>query len=166
MFDKFGEFDSAEELNLAADGFLKEGDIESLRALAEENGIDFEDAEDYINGDTSRFATAFMAAFGRMEVMKKEEIDKKESPIERMPLRVILAMLQGMCTSEEMAAGVMKKGKRISSIYDAMRSEAEKHKSGSMGVSCGTDHQLCEIIRSYFLESEEELKHKIQSLYE
>ena len=40
---KFGEFDSAEELNKAAEGFKNEGDLESLYALAEENGISKED---------------------------------------------------------------------------------------------------------------------------
>lgn len=43
MFDKFGEFDSAEELNKAAEGLKEEGDKESLIELAKENGIDPED---------------------------------------------------------------------------------------------------------------------------
>ena len=38
MFDKFGEFNSVEELNAAAEGFRNEGDLESLMALAQENG--------------------------------------------------------------------------------------------------------------------------------
>ena len=46
MFDKFGEFDSVEELNKAAAGLKTEGDEESLIALAEENGLTREDAED------------------------------------------------------------------------------------------------------------------------
>ena len=166
MFDKFGEFDSVEELNLAADGFLKEGDLVSLRALAVENGIDREDAEDFINGDTMNLATLFMAAFGRMEVLKREEIDVMKNQVEKMPLQVIMGMLQGMCSTEDMAAAVMKKGKRIGVIYDAMRSEAGKHKTGNMGVSCGTDRQLCEIIKSYYLESEEAFKQSIESLYQ
>lgn len=51
MFDKFGEFDSAEELNKAAEGLKEEGDKESLIELAKENGIDPEDAEDYWNSE-------------------------------------------------------------------------------------------------------------------
>ena len=51
MFEKFGEFDSAEELNMCAEGLRNEGDEESLIALAEENGIDGEDAEDFMTGD-------------------------------------------------------------------------------------------------------------------
>ena len=50
MFEKFGEMGSYEEVNLAAEGLKKEGDKESLYALAEENGVDKEDAEDYLLG--------------------------------------------------------------------------------------------------------------------
>ena len=47
MFDKFGEFDSAGELNEAAAGQLAQGDLTALYELAEENGIEKPDAEDY-----------------------------------------------------------------------------------------------------------------------
>ena len=40
MFDRFGEFNSVEELNMAAEGQKKEGDEVSFYALAKENGID------------------------------------------------------------------------------------------------------------------------------
>ena len=40
MFEKFGEFDSSEEINRAAAAQLKEGDIEAVYAIAEENGLD------------------------------------------------------------------------------------------------------------------------------
>ena len=44
--------------------------------------------------------------------------------------------------------------------------EAEKHKSGNMGISCGTDRQLRALIKSYYTESNEEFEKKIRSLYE
>ena len=69
---KFGEFDSAEELNKAAEGFKNEGDLESLYALAEENGISKEDAEDYADGYVDQLASETMAAYGRLEVEKKK----------------------------------------------------------------------------------------------
>lgn len=72
MFDKFGEFDSCEELNEAAAGQLAEGDKEALFALAEENGIDKEDAQDYIDGNAKTLATPLMAALGKLEAEKKE----------------------------------------------------------------------------------------------
>ena len=40
MFEKFGEFDSCEEINMAAQGLYEEGDIKSLHALAKENGLE------------------------------------------------------------------------------------------------------------------------------
>ena len=46
MFDKFGEFDSVEELNRAAAGQKEQGDLEALISLAIENGLDKEDAEE------------------------------------------------------------------------------------------------------------------------
>ena len=49
LFERFGEFDSVEELNMTAEGLKEEGDLESLKVLAEENGLDAADAEDYAN---------------------------------------------------------------------------------------------------------------------
>ena len=72
MFDRFGEFDSVEELNAAAAGLKAEGDRESLLILAKENGIDKEDAEDYMDGCVEELATPLMAALGKLEVEKKD----------------------------------------------------------------------------------------------
>ncbi len=72
MFDKFGEFDSAEELNRAAAAQKAEGDEEALLEIAEENGIDREDAEDYIDNYTEEFVTPLMAALGKLKVEKAD----------------------------------------------------------------------------------------------
>ncbi|MCI8409520.1 MAG: hypothetical protein HFJ09_09685 [Lachnospiraceae bacterium] len=164
MFEKFGEFNSVEELNAAAEGFLKEGDIKSLYALAEENGIDKEDAEDYVNGDTKVFATLAMAAFGRLSVQEKE-ISKEKNVMERMIKKQILEMVKSICTEHDMATAVMKKGKNVDVIFQTMKKGAEKHKSGNCGVSCGTDRDLCEIIKAYYLGSEKKLNERIEQLY-
>ena len=71
MFDKFGEFDSAEELNKAAEGLRNEGDRESLIELAKENGIDPEDAEDYFSGEMEKLAGNRLAAVARLKVEKE-----------------------------------------------------------------------------------------------
>lgn len=68
MFDKFGEFDSAEELNRVAAAQKAEGDEEALVALALENGIDREDAEDFMDGAAKELATPFMAAAGKLKI--------------------------------------------------------------------------------------------------
>ena len=67
MFDKFGPL-TYDELNETAKGLKMEGDIESLILLAEENGLDKEDAEDYADGAMEPFVTSLEAAFGKIEV--------------------------------------------------------------------------------------------------
>lgn len=72
MFDKFGEFDSFHEINKAAEGLKEEGDIESLKELAKENGIDHEDVNDYVAGKMAYLATDLTAAVGKLEVEKAD----------------------------------------------------------------------------------------------
>lgn len=49
LFEKFGEFNSAEEIEKAAAGLIEEGDKESLLILAKENGFDEMDVEDWMD---------------------------------------------------------------------------------------------------------------------
>lgn len=51
MFERFGEFGSAEEINETAVNLRKEGDMENIKVLAKENGIDEENAEVFIDGE-------------------------------------------------------------------------------------------------------------------
>jgi len=67
MEHRYGIFGSAEELNRAAAAQKDKGDLEALAALALENGLDREDAEDYMAGETDVLATPFLAAFGRLK---------------------------------------------------------------------------------------------------
>ena len=66
MFNKFGEFDSADEMNRAAAAQRKEGDNEAILAIAEENGIDKEDAIDFIDGCVAAFVTPLMVVSAGM----------------------------------------------------------------------------------------------------
>lgn len=68
MYEKFGEFDSAEELNRAAAAQKAEGDQEALKTLAKENGIDEDDMTDYWDGTVETFCTPLTAAIGKIEV--------------------------------------------------------------------------------------------------
>lgn len=77
MFEKFGEFDSYEEINRAAAAQLEEGDEEAIYAIAKENGIDREDAEDFIDGAAPELVTALMAANGKLAV-EAAELQPKE----------------------------------------------------------------------------------------
>ena len=68
MFEKFGEFDSCEEINKKADELFNKGDMDGIRKLAEENGIDQEDAEDFIYGAIDELTTPLAAALGKLKV--------------------------------------------------------------------------------------------------
>ena len=68
MFEKFGEFDSYEEINRAAAAQLAEGDTEAVYAIAEENGLDREDAEDFVEGCAAELCTPLMAAYGKLKI--------------------------------------------------------------------------------------------------
>lgn len=168
MFDKFGEFGSVEELNAAAAGFLEEGDYGSLFSLAEENGLDREDVQDYIDGYMDNLAAPAEAAMGRIRALRQHQVTENKNVAERMACGVMLSMLETMCADPEMAKAVMEKGKRMTEVYSAMGEEAQKHASGSgqlrQAVSCGTDQELREILRAYYLEPGK-LKKKIAALY-
>ena len=107
MFDKFGEFNSFEELNKAAEGLLEEGDITSLKIMAAENGIDIADVEDYEDGLIDSLTTPLTAAYGKLDIEAKElEI----AEIMKDWLQYIKTMC---CEVEQMTVAVRKKGKTL-----------------------------------------------------
>ena len=159
LYEKFGEFDSAEELNMSAEGLLKEGDTESLIALAKENGIDKEDAKDYIDGCMDVLASPIAAALGKLEV-ECEEL-KPEQIMEDW-----LGYIRIQCTeSEEMAAAVRRKGKSLRGCIAALLKWSFEHmkdidkeilkEAGVTAgrVTSGTPGMATarEIIRTYYL---------------
>lgn len=107
MFDKFGEFDSWEEINKAAEGQKAEGDEEALLILAKENGIDKEDAEDYFDGAIQELCTPLTAAFGKLDV---ENEDLKPKDIMDDWYKYIMTLV---AADEQMAIAVRKKGKSL-----------------------------------------------------
>lgn len=108
MFERFGEYDSAGQINKKAEELKKTGDMASVMALAEENGIDREDAQDYIDGLEGRMCNAAMAALGKLSV-EEEDLDIKGI------LSDWAGYIKEMCIAEEgMATAVRKKGKKLS----------------------------------------------------
>ena len=121
MFEKFGEFDSYEEINRAAAAQLNEGDLEAVMAIAEENGIDKEDAEDYIDGAVGCLVNPLMAALGKLAV---EEKDLK--PYEIM-LDWLLYIRIRCAESQEVALAVRKKGKSLKGCIGTLLQWSFKH---------------------------------------
>lgn len=68
MFEKFGEFDSFGEMNELAENLFNEGDIDSIRILAKENGIPEDIVELYIDGEIPYMCDALTAAVGKIDV--------------------------------------------------------------------------------------------------
>lgn len=139
LFERFGEMD-LEELNKAAEGLEKEGDLDSLRALALENGLDTEDVEDYVAGEVKQLATLRQAALGRIKVQEEQ------TEIPRTAAGIIYSMARAMTTDPEACRAFMKKGSRIDKVWSELEKRARDGKQGSVGVACGTDRDLKEII--------------------
>lgn len=71
MFDKFGKM-NYDELIRTAKAEKEERDEEALIALAQENGLDQEDAEDYMDDLTEVLCTPREAAVARIEMEAKD----------------------------------------------------------------------------------------------
>lgn len=136
LFEKFGEFGSSEELNKTAEGLREEGDTDSLKILAEENGIDLEDAADYMAGDLTQLTTEYTAAVGRIRVQEEN------TKIPKTAAAIIYQMARSMTDDPEFCRVVMCKGARVDHVWDEMEKLARSHKDGSVGVACGTDRDL------------------------
>lgn len=107
MFEKFGEFDSVEELNAAAEGQKEEGDMEALIGLAVENGLDQGDAEDYMDSVVDQLANPLMAALGKLKV-ESEHVKCTEI------MEDWLDYIKSQCMDhEEVARAVRKKDKSL-----------------------------------------------------
>lgn len=123
MFDKFGEFDSAEEINRAAAAQKAEGDTEAVMAIAAENGIDKEDAEDYLDGVVEELTTPFLAALGKLET---ESRDLKLAGV----LIDWTDELKTMCTeSPEFTLAVRKKGKELAGYIALTADSGYEHRA-------------------------------------
>lgn len=138
LFPKFGEMGTAKELNLCADGFREEGDIESLKAFAEENGFDeqyvnfwLEDREKRIDAE---FCDPITAAIGKLEVEKKAN---KELGVFADD---IIDYLTSGLNDMNLAKGIRANGKRLAEAADLIYKEAVKNTvkiGGRSGNYCG-----------------------------
>ena len=114
MFERFGEFDSAAEINETAVNLRKEGDKESNRILAKENGIDEEIAEAFIDGDILYLCDDMTAAIGKIDV---ESVELKPKEI----MQDWTEYIKIRCSEDgRMAAAVRKKGKSLKGCIAAL----------------------------------------------
>ena len=68
MFEKFGEMSSYTEINELAKNLLGEGDLDSLKEMAKENGIPDDYVEMYLEDAISTLCDATTAAIGKIDM--------------------------------------------------------------------------------------------------
>ena len=123
MFERFGEFDSAEEINETAVNLRKEGDMDSIRVLAEENGIDPAISEMFISGDILYMCDEMSAALGKLD------IESKEAKCEEI-LADWVEYIRSQCfESENIAREVRKKEKSLSGCIAELLKWSFKHQN-------------------------------------
>lgn len=138
MFDKFGEMNSAAEINELADNLFNEGDTASIKTMAKENGIDKEYVEMYLSGDIPVLCDAMTAALGKIDV---EVADLKPKEI----MEDWVEYLRGQCAENEILAfNIRKKGKSLKGCIAALLSWSFKNQQTidkdivmAAGVSAG-----------------------------
>lgn len=122
MFDKFGEFDSAEDLNVTAATMLEEGKVSDLISLGLENGIDKDDIQDFIDGVAAELCTPLMAAVGKLTLESKE----LNLPVS---MEGYVLMIQDMATTDKaLAKGIRKKGKKLVEALGAILKLSSKNR--------------------------------------
>lgn len=165
MEKKFGIFKTVEELNRAAAAQKAEGDEEALIALAIENGLDREDAEDYMDGAMDKLCTPYMAAIAKLNSeakeleLKSQLLDWKDYLIQIMTEYQGDELNNAVFDPDKKLLDVMAKGMKLSSEN---RIQVDKRIIKAAGLPdsaayigmCGRD-DLRQIIMSYYLEGAE-----------
>ena len=107
MYEVFGEFNNAQEINEAALGLRDEGDLENIKVLAKENGIPEDMALMFISGDMDILCDDEMAALGKLDV-EAANVKSKEIICDWVDY------IRGLIMKDkEMVAAVRKKGKSL-----------------------------------------------------
>lgn len=147
MWDKFGEMDSAEEINVLAGKLLGEGKTEDIYALAEENGIDRGMAELFTAEDIDFICDGQTAACGKLDMELKayqksyvanaiEVTDALKNMTAREQIRLSVhkhgVEIDIDTTGEELAKAVRQKGKVLNDILkDVFTRAQEIHNAGN-----------------------------------
>lgn len=159
LFEKFGEMDSCKEINTLAENLFNEGDTDSLRVMAKENGIQEDYVEMYLQGDIPELCDTLTAAMGKIDV-EAEELKPKEI------MEDWVEYLRGQCMENEVLAHqVRKKGKSLKGCIAALLSWSYKNQQAvdkdiikaaevkDRGVTLGIPGmgRAKQIIRDYYL---------------
>lgn len=161
MFDKFGEVNSYAEINELAENLFNEGDVESLKEMAAENGISAEYVELYMDAEIPMLCDPLTAALGKIE-MECKELKPKEI------MEDWVEYLKSQCMENELIAQqVRKKGKRLKGCIGALlkwsfghQQQIDKEIIKAAGVNAGKVTlgipgmgRAKKIIKDYYMEA-------------
>lgn len=151
MWDKFGEFDSSEEINEKAADLRKNGKKEDLKILAEENGIDADMMEMFSEGNIDFVCDTQSAASGKLEVELKnyqkqyvanamEVVDELNSMMIRERIKRSIHKsgvdIDIDITGDDLAKAIRKKGKSLNDICKKVFTKAGQiHAAGTPASS-------------------------------
>ncbi len=138
MFNRFGELDSYKEINTLAENLFNEGDLDSLKIMAEENGIPEELTDMYLQGETEELCDPAIAAIGKIEV-EAEELKPKEI------MEDWVEYIKSQCMMNDLiACQVRRKGKTLKGCIAALlewsfrnQQQIDKDIMTAAGVSAG-----------------------------
>lgn len=164
MFEKYGNFNSYEEINEKAAEFVAASDEHSLKELAKENGIDEDDAMDYLEEYTDCLCTVLSAAAGKIKVEVEDlKLDPKKHELINDWVEYIKLLAS---EDEEIRLAIRKKdksligclGKILAWSYDH-RYDVDKRIVEASGIKMSGKVQLGisgsgtakKIIREYYL---------------
>ena len=148
MYEIFGIFDSAEEINACAAGLLAEGDVDNLRVLAKENGIPEAMVEGYIeDGGIGGLVDPINAAVGKLEV---ELTDHGTTGLPASELVGYLSMKA--YEKEDLAAGIRKKNKTLKECMKKIETEARSRKQSGSGMVMIPDLEVFKMAEEYYLK--------------
>lgn len=121
MFEKFGELNSFEEINELAENLFNEGDTDSLKTMAKENGIPEDYTEMYLRGEIPVLCDVLTAALGKIDI-EAAELKPKEI------MEDWVEYLRGQCMEhKELALQVRQKGKSLKGCIAALLSWSFKN---------------------------------------
>lgn len=158
LYGKFGELDSADQLNELAGNLLKEGDKGSIGLLAQENGIPIDYVQMFIAGDIPALCDIATAAIGKIEVEAKE-LEPKDIMVDWVDY------IKAVCLEDEdMAKAVRRKGKTLKGCIGKILEWAFKNqqpvdkdiikaagvKAGKVTLGMPGQAKVRELIRSYY----------------
>lgn len=145
MYDTFGNFDTYEEINTCAEGLLAEGDIEHIKTLAAENGLNDYMTEAYIEGQMPELTDWMNAAMGKLEVEGKAYRNNQ------IPVEPIIDYLRTLCIEKQFATAVRRKNKSIEKCMKLIEDNCKKIQKET-GKHYAADLTVFHWARDYFLE--------------